>query len=94
MKTGKKSKEIDTTRVIINVPTKLLKAFDDVCESQSYQRTEGIKEAMRAFVNAEAKNLDAYDPNKTTQKQMENMAKLIQELQKTSTKNEFYKKMK
>ena len=80
-------------RVIINVPSKLLKAFDDVCENQSYQRTEGIKEAMRSFISAETENADAFDSKKVTEKQMKNIALLLQEL-KNSTKSEFYKKMK
>ena len=74
MKLKKTNKEIDTTRVIINVPTKLLKSFDEICESQSYQRSEGIKEAMRSFISAETENAEAFDPKSVTAKQMNNVA--------------------
>jgi len=93
VKLKKTNKEIDTTRVIINVPTKLLKSFDEICESQSYQRSEGIKEAMRSFINVEKENSDTFLSEKSD-KQMQEMLKLIEEMKKTKKTSEFYKKMK
>ena len=48
---------------------------------------------MRSFISAETENADAFDSKKVTEKQMKNIALLLQEL-KNSTKSEFYKKMK
>ena len=43
-------KPLEYNRVIINVPTGLLKDFDDICSLKHYSRVEALKEAMRRFV--------------------------------------------
>ncbi len=39
-------------KVIINVPVKLLKKFDEKCKLDDYSRAEAIKQMMRDFINA------------------------------------------
>jgi len=44
-------KPMEYSRVIINVPTGLLKDFDKVCGLQYYSRAEAIKQAIRMFID-------------------------------------------
>lgn len=43
-------KPLEYNRIIVNVPTGLLKAFDKICSLKHYSRVEAVKEAMRIFV--------------------------------------------
>ena len=38
------------SKVIINIPKKLITEFDVYCSKNGYSRPEGIKEAMRRFL--------------------------------------------
>jgi len=47
---NKQSVKLEYNRVIMNIPVKLLKGFDESCKVQSFSRPEAIKYCMRAFV--------------------------------------------
>ena len=38
-------------RVILNIPAGLLEEFDKICSLKHYQRLEGVKQAMREFID-------------------------------------------
>lgn len=42
--------KIDYSKIIINIPKKLLEEFDNVSTANNYSRAEAIKEAMRQFI--------------------------------------------
>ena len=43
-------KPLEYNRIVINVPTGLVKEFDKICAIKHYSRVEAVKEAMRIFV--------------------------------------------
>lgn len=43
-------KPLEYNRIVVNVPTGLLKEFDKICTLKHYSRVEAVKEAMRVFV--------------------------------------------
>ena len=90
VKSLKKSTEpkpaIDTTRVILNIPTKLLEEFDKICAMQSYQRAEGIKEAMRSFINVESDNMEAWSGKINDTEKMKEFLKFVLETANESKK--------
>ena len=43
-------KPLEYNRIVVNVPTGLLREFDNVCSLKHYSRVEAVKEAMRIFV--------------------------------------------
>ncbi len=43
-------KPIEYNRIVVNVPSGLLKEFDKICSLKHYSRVEAVKEAMRIFV--------------------------------------------
>ena len=46
-----KIENIEYTKVTLNVPKKLLKEFDTIAYLTHYSRVEGIKEALRTFID-------------------------------------------
>jgi len=49
----KESKEMEYRKVIVNIPKPLLDTFDLVCQLKFYTRKEGVKQAMREFIQTE-----------------------------------------
>ena len=43
-------KPLEYNKIVINVPTGLLKEFDKICSLKHYSRVEAVKEALRIFV--------------------------------------------
>ena len=43
-------KPLEYNKIVVNVPTGLLKQFDKICGIKHYSRVEAVKEAMRLFV--------------------------------------------
>lgn len=43
-------KPLEYNRIVVNVPSGLLKEFDKICSLKHYSRVEAVKEAMRIFV--------------------------------------------
>ena len=43
-------KPMEYNRIVVNVPSGLLKEFDKICSLKHYSRVEAVKEAMRIFV--------------------------------------------
>ena len=43
-------KPLEYNRIVVNVPTGLLKQFDKICSLKHYSRVEAVKESMRIFV--------------------------------------------
>ena len=46
-----KIENIEYTKVTLNVPKRLLKEFDTIAYLTHYSRVEGIKEALRTFID-------------------------------------------
>lgn len=46
--TKRSSKE--DSKVIVNIPKRLLEQFDMICEAKYYSRVEGIKQALHEFI--------------------------------------------
>jgi len=38
------------SKIVVNIPEQLLKDFDQICERNYYSRPEGIKQALREWV--------------------------------------------
>lgn len=47
---GYKKESMRYSKVVANIPEGLLREFDAVCDGRYYSRAEGIKEAMREFI--------------------------------------------
>jgi len=47
---GNHKKPLEYNRIVVNVPTGLLREFDKICSLKHYSRVEAVKESMRIFV--------------------------------------------
>ena len=58
-------KPMEYNRVVVNVPSSLLKEFDKICSLKHYSRVEAVKEAMRIFVEQnQPEDYMTYDESK------------------------------